>query len=35
MRKRSAWGPAYLGPGNSGVTLETGQKISPIVYLTQ
>ena len=35
MRKRSDCGPAYFGPGNSGVTLETGQKVSQIVHLTQ
>ena len=34
-RKRSACGPTVLGPGNSGVTLETGQNVSQIVHLTQ
>ena len=34
-RKRSACGPTYFGPGNSGVTFETGQYVSQIVHLTQ
>src|SRR5258708_19395627 len=35
MRKRSAWGPTYFGPGNKGVTLATGQKVVQMLHFTQ